>query len=141
MVCVVAGECCITSSSGATLGAADSLAYIDTFGVYDYSARSSLEVRGERSDTGVWFDADTGALRELFLPNGPYAGNAVSTWLWGLHYGDVGNYLPYRAVVALLGLIVASGRVVIWASGGTTAVTMGATGERARAAARSIAWC
>jgi uncharacterized iron-regulated membrane protein len=51
------------------------------------------------------------------LPSGQHAGNTVSTVLWGLHYGDIRNFLPYRILVAFFGLVltVISGTgVYIW---------------------------
>ncbi|HTT23692.1 MAG TPA: PepSY-associated TM helix domain-containing protein, partial [Candidatus Sulfotelmatobacter sp.] len=45
------------------------------------------------------------ALRDVSLPYGQHAGNTVSTVLWGLHYGDIRNFLPYRILVAFFGLV------------------------------------
>jgi len=81
------------------------LAYIPEFGVYTYDVRGSNDIRGHGWDTGVWVDGNTGALRQVFLPSGQHSGNTVSTWLWGLHYGDIRDFLPYRIMVALFGLI------------------------------------
>jgi uncharacterized iron-regulated membrane protein len=81
------------------------LAYIPEFGVYTYDVRGSNDIRGHGWDTGVWVDGNTGALRQVFLPSGQHTGNTVSTWLWGLHYGDIRDFLPYRILVALFGLI------------------------------------
>ena len=81
------------------------LAYIPEFGVYTYDVRGSNDIRGHGWDTGVWVDGNTGALRQVFLPSGQHSGNTVSTWLWGLHYGDIRDFLPYRILVALFGLI------------------------------------
>jgi len=66
------------------------------FGVYTYDVRASNDIRGHGWDTGVWIDGNTGAMRQVFLPSGQHAGNTVSTWLWGLHYGDIRDFLPYR---------------------------------------------
>jgi len=81
------------------------LAYIPEFGVYTYDVRGSNDIRGHGWDTGVWVDGNTGVLRQVFLPSGQHAGNTISTWLWGLHYGDIRDFLPYRILVALFGLI------------------------------------
>lgn len=85
--------------------------------MYSYSARSNLEIRGNRSDTGVWYTADTGRLVTLSLPTGPSAGNAVSTFLWGMHYGDLGDSLLYRIFVSCFGIAVAAlsvTGVIVW---------------------------
>ena len=94
------------------------LAYIPEFGVYAYDVRSSADIRGSGWDTGVWIDGDTGALRHVFLPSGQHAGNTISTWLWGLHYGDIRDFLPYRVLVSLFGLVIvmlsATGICIWW---------------------------
>jgi uncharacterized iron-regulated membrane protein len=74
-------------------------------------------VRGRASETGIWFDGDTGEFRRLFLPTGAHSGNTVSSWLWALHFADVKDMTLYRVFVCLLGLAVAglSGTgVYIW---------------------------
>ena len=81
------------------------MAYIPEFGVYTYSVRSSLDVRGHGFDTSIWVDGDTGQLRDVDLPSGQHAGNTISLWLWGLHYGDIRDWLPYRILVCLFGLV------------------------------------
>jgi uncharacterized iron-regulated membrane protein len=81
------------------------LAYIPEFGVYTYAVRSSLDIRAHGWDTSLWLDGDTGALRDLSLPSGQHSGNTVSVWLWGLHYGDIRDFLPYRILVCIFGLI------------------------------------
>ena len=81
------------------------MAYIPEFGVYTYAVRSSRDIRGHGWDTSVWVDGDTGALRDVGLPSGQHAGNTVSTWLWGLHYGDFRDYLAYRTLVCVFGVV------------------------------------
>ena len=81
------------------------MAYIPEFGVYTYAVRSSRDIRGHGWDTSVWVDGDTGGLRDVGLPSGQHAGNTVSTWLWGLHYGDIRDYLAYRTLVCVFGVV------------------------------------
>ncbi|HTT19986.1 MAG TPA: PepSY-associated TM helix domain-containing protein [Candidatus Sulfotelmatobacter sp.] len=81
------------------------MAYIPEFGVYTYAVRGSNDIRGEGWDTSIWIDGNTGALRDVSLPYGQHAGNTVSTVLWGLHYGDICNFLPYRILVAFFGVV------------------------------------
>lgn len=81
------------------------MAYIPEFGVYTYAVRGSNDIRGEGWDTSIWIDGNTGALRDVSLPSGQHTGNTVSTVLWGLHYGDIRNFLPYRILVAFFGLV------------------------------------
>jgi uncharacterized iron-regulated membrane protein len=89
---------------GFTLGRPDSLGYVPALGAYSYGAASGLDVRGRSSDTGVWFDGDTGELRWTVFPTGERTGNTVSSWLWALHFGDVADSALYRLLVFLLGL-------------------------------------
>jgi len=93
------------------------LAYIPEFGVYTYDVRGSNDIRGHGWDTSIWIDGNTGALRDVSLPSGQHTGNTVSTVLWGLHYGDIRDFLPYRIMVALLGLalsVISVTGVYIW---------------------------
>jgi uncharacterized iron-regulated membrane protein len=89
---------------GFTLGRPDSLGYVPALGAYSYGAASGLDVRGRSSDTGVWFDGDTGELRWTVFPTGERTGNTISSWLWALHFGDVADSTLYRLLVFLLGL-------------------------------------
>jgi len=107
----------IASRHGFTVTRPYGLAYIPEFGVYTYDVRGSNDIRGHGWDTGVWVDGNTGALRQVFLPSGQHTGNTVSTWLWGLHYGDIRDFLPYRILVALFGLfltVISGTGVYIW---------------------------
>ena len=81
------------------------MAYIPEFGVYTYAVRNSGDIRGHGWDTSIWVDGNTGALRDVSLPSGQHTGNTVSVWLWGLHYGDIRDFLPYRILVCLFGFI------------------------------------
>jgi uncharacterized iron-regulated membrane protein len=81
------------------------LAYIPEFGVYTYSVRSSRDIRGHGWDTSIWLDGDTGELRDVGLPSGQHSGNTVSVLLWGLHYGDIRDWLPYRILVCIFGIV------------------------------------
>jgi len=81
------------------------MAYIPEFGIYTYAVRSSLDIRGHGWDTSIWVDGNTGALRDVGLPKGQHAGNTISTWLWGLHYGDIHDWLLYRTLVCVFGIV------------------------------------
>ena len=81
------------------------MGYIPEFGVYPYAVRSSRDIRGHGWDTSIWVDANTGELRDVDLPSGQHTGNTISTWLWGLHYGDIRDLLPYRVLVCVFGIV------------------------------------
>ena len=81
------------------------MAYIPAFGVYTYAVRSSLDIRGHGWDTSIWIDGDTGALRDVGLPSGQHSGNTISTVLWGIHYGDIRDFLPFRILVCIFGVV------------------------------------
>jgi uncharacterized iron-regulated membrane protein len=85
-------------------------------GVYIYHVRSSLDIQDEKGETRVFFDADTGEQRMLFLPRGQYGGNTVTAWLFALHTAKVFG-LPYRILVCLLGfaiVMLAVTGIIIW---------------------------
>ena len=81
------------------------------------SGRVTDESGAVVADTG-WVDGNTGALRQVFLPSGQHSGNTIGTWLWGLHYGDIRDFLSYRILVELFGLILtglsATGVYIWW---------------------------
>ena len=81
------------------------MAYIPEFGVYTYAVRGSKDIRGYGWDTSIWVDGNTGALRDVSLPSGQHTGNTITTWLWGLHYGDIRDFLPYRILVCFFGIV------------------------------------
>jgi uncharacterized repeat protein (TIGR04052 family) len=94
------------------------MAYIPEYGAYTYGVRSSLDLRGHGWDTTVLIDGNTGQLRELDLPRGQHLGNTISTLLWGIHYGDLRDWLPYRVLVGGFGIFLAvlsyTGVVIWW---------------------------
>lgn len=81
------------------------MAYIPDFGVYTYAVRSSKDIRAHGWDTSIWVDGNSGELRDVSLPSGQHSGNTISTWLWGIHYGDLRDFYPYRVFVCVLGLL------------------------------------
>ncbi len=94
------------------------MAYISSFGAYTYGVRSSLDFRGHGWDTTVLIDGNTGQLRELDLPRGQHLGDTISTLLWGIHYGDLRDWLPYRVLIGGFGIFLAvlsyTGVVIWW---------------------------
>lgn len=86
-------------------------------GVYRYIVRSDRDLMDRYPVTTVFFDANTGAFRQLHLPTGQYSGNTVTHWLQALHYGAVFG-LPYRVLVALVGtataVVTISGLILWW---------------------------
>jgi uncharacterized iron-regulated membrane protein len=93
------------------------LTYDDRTGVYNYSARSSLNMAPTGGFAYVMFDGDSGALLEVYAPNGQHAGNTISSWLAALHMARVFG-LPYRIFVCALGLVItmlsATGVYIWW---------------------------
>jgi len=108
----------IAAQYGFTITRPYGMAYIPEFGVYTYAVRGSNDIRGEGWDTSIWIDGNTGALRDVSLPSGQHTGNTISTLLWGLHYGDIRNFLPYRILVSFFGLVLtvtsATGVYIWW---------------------------
>lgn len=94
------------------------IAYLPELGVYDYDVRSSLDVGGLTFETSVWLDGNTGALQKVFVANGEHAGDTITRWLYALHWADFHDWLAYRIIVSLLGLVIAglsiTGAVIWW---------------------------
>ncbi|WP_363345916.1 PepSY-associated TM helix domain-containing protein [Methylocystis echinoides] len=74
-------------------------------GVWEYRVRSSRDIGDKYGQTSVWFDASSGALRDVSLPTGHRAGNTITTWLYELHKANVFG-LTYRIFVSLFGLLI-----------------------------------
>lgn len=83
------------------------MAYIPEYGAYTYAVRSNIDWRGHGWDTTILLDGNTGQLRELDLPRGQHLGNTISTLLWGIHYGDLHDWLAFRVAIGLFGLLLA----------------------------------
>lgn len=106
--------------NGFVVGQPLSLMYIPTSNLYLFEARGSRDLF-ERSPQGggttVTFDADTGALTELFQPTGQHAGNTIESWLYALHMARIFG-IPYRIFVCGLGLVLvtlsATGVYIWW---------------------------
>ena len=82
-------------------------AYIPQAGAYSYSVRSSRDISdGGWDGLGVWIDGDTGELKKVFLPDGEHSGKTISNWLRALHFANWHNWLAYRILVCILGLVI-----------------------------------
>jgi uncharacterized iron-regulated membrane protein len=93
------------------------MAYVSVYGAYTYCVRSSLDFRGHGWDTSVLIDGTTGRFRSADLPRRQHVGNTISTLLWGIHYGDLRNSLPFRILVFVFGFfltVLSITGVVIW---------------------------
>jgi uncharacterized iron-regulated membrane protein len=93
------------------------MAYVPEYGAYVYGVRSSLDIRSQGWDTSVSIDGNTGAVRAIDLPIGQHLGNTVSTVLWGIHYADLRDWLPFRILIFLFGFLLtalASTGVILW---------------------------
>lgn len=97
----------LAAARGFTVERPYGMAYIDMYGAYTYCVRSSIDFRGDGWDTSVLIDGNTGKLRSVDLPRGQHLGNTISTLLWGIHYGDLRGWLPYRIAIGLFGLFLA----------------------------------
>lgn len=93
------------------------MAYVSPYGAYTYCVRSSLDFRGSGWDTSVLIDGNSGQFRSVDLPRGQHLGNTISTLLWGIHYGDLRNFLPFRILIFVFGIFLSAlsiTGVVIW---------------------------
>jgi len=81
--------------------------YIEEYGVYSYSVRSDIDFSVNSWDgTGLWMDGDSGALRHVFLPYGHDAAGTISKWIRTLHFANLYDWMWYRILTCLLGLVV-----------------------------------
>ena len=103
------------------------MAYVSEYGGYSYSVRSSLDFRGHGWDTAVLVDGNTGQLRGVDLPRGQHLGNTISTLLWGIHYGDLRDFLPFRILIFVFGFFLSAlsitGVIIWWKKRGVRRLT------------------
>lgn len=93
------------------------MAYVPQYGSYAYAIRSSRDIRGHGWDTSVAIDGNTGKLRSFDMPSGQHLGNTISTVLWGMHYADLRDWLPFRILIFFFGFLLtalASTGVILW---------------------------
>lgn len=93
------------------------MAYIPGWNVFTYAVASEQNVQAHSWDTSLWLDGDTGRLVQLDLPARKQTGNQVDAWLRALHFGDLGDNLAYRTVLALAGAataVISVTGVMIW---------------------------
>jgi uncharacterized iron-regulated membrane protein len=93
------------------------LGYDPTRALYTYIVRTSRDIR-ERygGNTRLFFDADSGTFRGLFVPTGEATGDTLTTWITTLHMAAVWG-LPFKIFITLMGLVVTMlsvTGVVIW---------------------------
>lgn len=74
--------------------------------LYLYDVNSSRDIRRQRGDTRLVFDADSGAFKSLHLPTGAASGDTLHTWLAGLHMAAPWGW-PFKLFVCAMGLVVA----------------------------------
>ncbi|GJL55335.1 MAG: peptidase [Nitrospirales bacterium] len=95
---------------------ARSLSYDPGKGLYRYSVNSGRDL-AEWGGTSVWFDANTGVQRALYLPTGEASGDTVSAWLFALHMAAIWG-MPFQIFMSMMGITVAvlsvTGVVIWW---------------------------
>jgi len=74
-------------------------------GLFEYRVRSSRDIGDKYGSTSIYFDASSGALRQLRLPTGQTSGNTITTWLLALHMANVFG-LPFRLFVCAVGVVI-----------------------------------
>lgn len=79
------------------------LGYHADQGVFEYRVRSSLDITRPYPRTSVYFDSQQGRLVGFDAARGISTGNTITSWLNGLHFGQVFGAW-YSAFVSLMGL-------------------------------------
>ena len=73
---------------------------------YDYAFRTQGDLGANTWQSDIWVDGDTGELLRADYPGSLPLGDQISVWLYALHFADFHNYLWYRILVFLLGLMI-----------------------------------
>lgn len=91
---------------GFTIHREDSLAYLAMHGLYRYQVQSGSDVRWHEGRTRVYFDANNGTQRAVWLPTGAASGDTIYTWITSLHMAALWG-TPMKLFVCMMGLVVA----------------------------------
>lgn len=128
------------SREGFVVEHAEMLVHDPRTGNYRYTVRSNRDLAERGGQTAIWFDADSGALKGIWLPTGAATGDTFRTWITSLHMAAIWG-MPFRLFMTAMGLAVAllSGTgVYIWwkkrpgrRRQAQSAASERATGERA----------
>ena len=97
----------IASREGFHLLRPISLQYFNYAGRYNYSVLTDRSFPRDRRLT-VYFDSNSGEFAGLFETKAPLLGDTLNNWLLALHQiRDPVDYLAYRILVALTGVVIA----------------------------------
>ncbi len=97
----------VTRENDITINGPAGFAYISQLGVYSYSVRSNRDISdGGWDGLGIWVDGNTGELKKVFSPDSEHSGTTISNWLRALHFANWHNWLAYRILVCILGLVI-----------------------------------
>ncbi len=97
----------IASREGFHLLRPISLQYFNYAGRYNYSVLTDRSFPQDRRLT-VYFDSNSGEFAGLFETKAPLLGDTLNNWLLALHQiRDPVDYLAYRILVALTGVVIA----------------------------------
>jgi uncharacterized iron-regulated membrane protein len=81
-----------------------SFSYDPAKGLYRYAVKSDYDI-DTFGLTLLWFDGNSGAFVDQFLPTGQKAGDTITNCLQILHMARIWG-LPYKIFVCLMGLVV-----------------------------------
>ena len=97
----------ISTRDGITLYQPFGMAYLPDPGVYTYQVESSINITHGLWNGGfsVWVDGQTGELQRIYYPLEKDPEQAIGTWLYVLHFANFHNWLSYRILVFVLGLV------------------------------------
>jgi uncharacterized iron-regulated membrane protein len=73
---------------------------------YRYAVHSSRDAHARHGQTSLYLDANTGALRGMWIPTGASSGDTITTWLTSIHTAALGGWL-FRLFISTGGLAVA----------------------------------
>ena len=83
---------------------------------YRYQIHSDRDI-GERNNTSIVIEADTGRMLDYTLPTRVHSGETITEWLFALHRAQVFG-LPYRVFVSAFGITVSmlsiTGIIIWW---------------------------
>jgi uncharacterized iron-regulated membrane protein len=81
------------------------LIYLSQKALYQYRVKSTLDITDAYGNTTLYFDANTGKFKGLYLPASKASGDTITSWLYALHMAAVWG-ISYKIFVSVIGIVI-----------------------------------
>lgn len=93
------------STNNFTVVYPQTLIYLSQKALYQYRVKSSLDITDAYGNTTLYFDANTGKFKGVYLPTSKASGDTITSWLYALHMAAVWG-ISYKIFVSIIGVAI-----------------------------------